>query len=141
MNVYNLDNLDGGLAVVDTANPETVEWLDDIKIIGFPSESALTVSLSDCNSNDSNLEAAGIEDGADIRLKMNEWLEGNGYPKTLHCDFSSEKSKAAALAEATAIWDRFLDGYLQSARRAAPEQPSPVRLGGVHMAGGGSMPR
>lgn len=110
MSPYKFENLDGGLALVDPANPDIVEWLDEIEIVSFPSEKALTIRLSLCSSNDSNLRASDIEDGEDIRADMQEWLEDNGYSESIHCDFNSEESKASALAEAIALRDRFLGG-------------------------------
>jgi hypothetical protein len=110
MSAYKIEDIDGGLALVDTANTHIVEWLDEIEIVGFPSENALTVRVSLCSSNDSNLQASDIEDADDIRLVMNDWLEDNGYSESIHCDFSSEESEASALAEAIALRDRFLGG-------------------------------
>lgn len=107
MSTYKIESIDGGLVLTDPAGH--AEWLDDIEIVGFPSEQALAVRLSLCISVDSNLDAYDDDEAADIRADMQKWLD-DGYSIGIRCDFSEEKSKAAAYAEATALYNRFRDG-------------------------------
>lgn len=107
MSTYKIESIDGGLVVTDPAGH--AEWLDDLEIVGFPTEQVLAVRLSLCISVDSNLDAYDDEEAADIRADMQEWLD-DGYSIGIRCDFSDEKSRAAAYAEATELYNRFRDG-------------------------------
>lgn len=107
MTKYSIENVDGGLRLESN---DHLEWLGDIEIVSFPSESVICVRVTLCDSNDSNLHAWSVEGADDIRLDMNEWLEDEGYSISIPCDFADEKSVAGATADAITIRDRFLSG-------------------------------
>jgi hypothetical protein len=108
MSKYKIENHDGRLALV--GGGEQLEWLDEIEIISFPSESEICVRVTLCDGNASNLYAWDLDDADEIRAAMSEWLEDSGYSESIHGDFRSEESTAEAVASARALRDRFLGG-------------------------------
>ncbi|MEY9562276.1 hypothetical protein [Sinorhizobium fredii] len=110
MSTYRIENEDGGLAPVSDVSGDHLEWLDDIEIVGFPSESEIVVRVTLCDSNDSNLFAWHLEGAEDIRKDMAEWLEDNGYSVSIPCDFGSQESLGNAAAAAQGLHNRFVAG-------------------------------
>ncbi len=108
MSAYKIENLDGGLALIDVINPDICEWID-FEIGYFPSSGVVAARVALCDSADSNLFAY-VEGAADVRTEMTEWLEDNGYSVSIPCDYRSDDRKTAALSEAQALRDRFLGG-------------------------------
>ncbi|MBY5482601.1 hypothetical protein HFO84_35615 [Rhizobium leguminosarum] len=107
MNAYNIENADGGLALVSAANSGHFEWIE-AEAVAIASKSVVCVRLTLCDIADSNLFAHNVEGAADLRLDMDKWLDG--YSVTIPCDFADKASFASASAEAARLYARFARG-------------------------------
>ena len=104
---YKIKNEDGRLALV---SDDYLEWLSDIEIVTFPTESEIVVRVSLCECKDSNLLTWDVDDAHEIRAEMVKWLKDGGYSVSIPCDFRNKSSLAKATAQAAALYGRFLDG-------------------------------
>lgn len=109
MSTYKFEYLDSGLALIDAADPDNMEWVD-VEWAELHAENEIVVRVVLCDSNDSNLFTFDVEGAEDIRKGMSEWLERNGYSVSIPSSSFAAAKRVASLTEAEALTARFREG-------------------------------